>query len=449
MKNILASFTLEKKVIFFSLTALILMIAFTFLSYSNKLKIYAISNWISHSNNIKDKLSNLAAEINREAIDLHDFYYNNKEETRSEFLAHKKNLEVYLDKIQALTADNPSQQMNLKKLRSDIEGEDKLNDKRIMLNNKNDLLQIINHNNNYVTSIENQILNMNTTENNLLTLRLEKQKQSLDYAVFILIVRIFGEIILMTIFIILILKDIKKRKKVEEQLHQLNNQKDKLFSVISHDLRSPYTSLFGLTEYLETEADTLTKGEVKSIAKNLNIVVKNLFDTVDDLLQWSLIQLGKVTFVKNEVDINNIIENVKETLKLNSSRKEIQINYCPVPNLIFNTDERMLKSILRNLITNSIKFTNKGGQINITAELADNSLRVSVKDNGVGMSEEAIEKSLKPDEKYSTYGTEKEKGTGLGLIYCKDLVEKNNGSFQIKSEVNKGTEVSFTLCNVS
>ncbi len=367
----------------------------------------------------------------------------NKTEKRSEFLNHKKNLEIYLNKIQALTSDNPIQQKNLNRLRYIIENEK--DDKNILVNNKSDLLLFIKHNNEYVSTVENQILNMNNTENNLLTLRLEKQKQSLYNAIFILFVRIFGEILLIVIFVAILLRDIKKRRKTEEELQLLNLQKDKLFSIISHDLRSPYTSLFGLTEYLETEADTLTKDEIKSVAKNLNIVVKNLFNTVDDLLQWSLLQLGKVTFDKNVVEINDIIENVKETLTLNSSGKEIQINYCHVPNLIFKVDERMLESILRNLIINAIKFTNRGGHIDISAGIVNDNLKISIKDNGIGMNEDEVNQALASNVKYSTLGTEKERGTGLGLIYCKDLIEKNNGKFQIISEVGKGTEVTFTL----
>ena len=443
MLDILTKISLEKKIIIFSVIVLIMVVSFTLLSYTNKLKIYDISSWITHSNEVKDRLSNLAAEINREAIDLHDYYFINKTEKRSEFLNHKKNLEIYLNKIQALTSDNPIQQKNLNRLRYIIENEK--DDKNILVNNKSDLLLFIKHNNEYVSTVENQILNMNNTENNLLTLRLEKQKQSLYNAIFILFVRIFGEILLIVIFVAILLRDIKKRRKTEEELQLLNLQKDKLFSIISHDLRSPYTSLFGLTEYLETEADTLTKDEIKSVAKNLNIVVKNLFNTVDDLLQWSLLQLGKVTFDKNVVEINDIIENVKETLTLNSSGKEIQINYCHVPNLIFKVDERMLESILRNLIINAIKFTNRGGHIDISAGIVNDNLKISIKDNGIGMNEDEVNQALASNVKYSTLGTEKERGTGLGLIYCKDLIEKNNGKFQIISEVGKGTEVTFTL----
>lgn len=246
-----------------------------------------------------------------------------------------------------------------------------------------------------------------------------------------------------------------ERKKVEQEreelinkLKEINDFKDKLFSLISHDLRGPFNSLLGFSEILVSEFDILTEDEIKEYLNVIYESSKNLYGMTNNLLQFSRFQMGRIEFHPVAIEIAAIAAQALNMLKGNILKKQLNI-FSSIPNsYCVLGDEDMLNSILQNLISNAIKFTPRGGDIYITAKKqeSDNTkfIEVNVRDTGVGMESSLINK-LFTNNISSMPGTEKEYGTGLGLMITKDFIERQGGNISVNSEVNKGTIISFTI----
>jgi PAS domain S-box-containing protein len=247
-------------------------------------------------------------------------------------------------------------------------------------------------------------------------------------------------------------RNITERKQLELKiqnqnlaLNKLNSDKDRFLSILAHDLRSPFSSLLGLSELLSESIRDNDINENAEMASLLYECVQNIYRLLEDLLMWAKSQSGRIPFEPQEVNLNEIYIEILETLSHNASAKGISLN--PSSNLDLNifADANMLKTILRNLISNSIKFTNSGGQVNIYTEHNGSNITISVSDNGIGISSEVIGKLFDITQTHTTKGTADESGTGLGLFLCKDFVEKHGGKIWVNSEINKGTTFSFTI----
>ncbi len=241
----------------------------------------------------------------------------------------------------------------------------------------------------------------------------------------------------------------QERKELILKLSQLNTSKDKLFSLISHDLRSPFNSLLGFSEILTTEYDSLTHDEVKEYLNVIYEASKNLYGMTNNLLQYSRFQVGRIDFQPVEVNLTNLLKKNLNLLKGNAIRKEISLSADFKADVFVFADEDMLNSTVQNIISNSIKFTQRGGEVKIKTEVIPffdeaTHVKVTIEDNGIGMSRSELEKILS-EEIISTPGTEREYGTGLGLLIVKEFVEKNGGRIEVKSKINQGTSFSFTL----
>ncbi len=246
--------------------------------------------------------------------------------------------------------------------------------------------------------------------------------------------------------------DISERKAAEEavkkytiELEELNANKDKFFSIISHDLRSPFQGLLGLSNILVEEFDNLSVDEIKLFASNIHNSTKNLFNLLENLLQWSRIQTGKIDLKPVKADLQEEILYNINLLNGNASKKNIKLVNEINDTLLVYTDLNILNSTLQNLITNAIKFTNTGGEIRIRSEEAGENIEVTVCDTGIGISEEDMGKLFRIDTQHTTIGTDRESGTGLGLTICKELLEKQGGKIWVKSEVGKGSSFTFTI----
>lgn len=237
----------------------------------------------------------------------------------------------------------------------------------------------------------------------------------------------------------------KKLKEYTRELKELNRSKDKYFSIIAHDLRGPFTGLLGFSNLLKEEYDYLTRAEVKHYISLINSSSKNIYGLIENLLQWSRLQTGRLLFQPANINLNSIVDEVIMIYKTQAVAKYIDI-VKDIPNDIYvYADENMLKSILQNLVSNSIKFSEEGGKIILSAEENENKYTISVSDTGIGIHPEVIEKLFKIDFHYTTPGTRDEKGSGLGLILCKEFVEKHGSKIKVKSEQKIGTTVSFDL----
>ena len=240
----------------------------------------------------------------------------------------------------------------------------------------------------------------------------------------------------------------QEREKLIDNLSELNTSKDKLFSLISHDLRSPFNSLLGFSEILTGEYDSLTDDEIREYLNVIYEASQNLYGMTNNLLQYSRFQMGRIEFRAEKLDVEKVINNSIKLLKGNIVKKEINIFKDVEPGIYINADEDMLNSIIQNLLSNAIKFTDKGGDVSLSAKKIVNSdgkdeIEFTVEDKGTGISEVNMQKILK-GEMFSTPGTEREYGTGLGVVLVKDFIEKNNGTLKIESELYKGS--MFICC---
>jgi len=233
--------------------------------------------------------------------------------------------------------------------------------------------------------------------------------------------------------------------KYAEELKELNAVKDKFFSIISHDLRSPFHALLGVSEILTDESSALTIEEIRHLNSEMYKTLKNQFKLLENLLEWSRIQTGKMSYMPGKQELSFKVNEVINLLIGNALKKGIKILNDVHSGIYVNADENMVRTILHNLISNAIKFTNLRGQITIAATKKNNYVEIVVSDNGVGMSEDEINKLFKLDIQFTKPGTSKEPGTGLGLMLCKELIEKHGGKMRIESKVGSGSNFIFTL----
>ncbi|MGC3943929.1 MAG: tetratricopeptide repeat-containing sensor histidine kinase [Chryseolinea sp.] len=240
----------------------------------------------------------------------------------------------------------------------------------------------------------------------------------------------------------LLLQHQEEMEKRSEELERLNQVKDKFFSIISHDLRSPINALSGLLDLLDKGA--VSASELPKHIKELKARFNHTRTLLNNLLDWTLLQMDKLSVQAAKIDVYNIVEENIQLLTSVQSKDIRLINEVP-RNAIGFADSNTINLVIRNLITNAIKFTNDGGTVRIAAREKDAEWLVSVKDNGVGMNNEVLKMLFDKTSPYTTRGTANEKGTGLGLILCKEFVEKNAGRIWVESEEGVGSTFFFTL----
>lgn len=250
-----------------------------------------------------------------------------------------------------------------------------------------------------------------------------------------------------------IFHDISDRQRAEEEINRqnealrtLNSEKDHLFSIIAHDLRSPFTAILGLTEMISEEYDIMDASEMKGILKELHKSASNLYILLDNLLEWTMVRRNKKPFNPSRFLLSDII-NYSLQLQYESAKlKSIEIFVDVDDQLLVYADRNMLEVVLRNLLSNAVKFTHEGGRILVGAEPeGDNLIRVSVHDNGIGMPAEMLENMFSLSAKNNRKGTKGESSTGLGLLLCKEFVQKNGGELSVSSSEGKGSTFSFSV----
>jgi len=249
-----------------------------------------------------------------------------------------------------------------------------------------------------------------------------------------------------------LLEEMTERKKAEDHLAQINKQlalvnreKDKLFSIMAHDLRSPLGSMMKLSELLVDNFKDFDEEELAEITGTLHKSATQTFQLLNDLLDWSAVQMGRGESKKETFNIFDTINEVVALIEPESSSKQITIKVDSNPEHTAFADKFAIQTVLRNLLNNATKFTPEGGLISIDSVKDVNNLVLSVADNGTGMTKEKQKKIFRVDAVSSTPGTQGEKGSGFGLLLCKDLVEKNGGTIWLESEKGKGSTFSFTL----
>lgn len=247
-------------------------------------------------------------------------------------------------------------------------------------------------------------------------------------------------------------QDITKRKRNEEQvlryteeLKNLNASKDKFFSIISHDLRSPFNSLLGLTEFLTHSYDEMKPSDIKNSILNIYNSAQQVYNLILNLLEWSMLQSGRLKVEKSVIDLTELGMEIMNLYKESANNKKLDLVNNMNDSILIYADKYMIDTIVRNFVSNSIKFTNPGGKIIIKGMINGDNAEVSVTDTGIGINPEDQKNLFRIDEQTRRDGTANEKGTGLGLILCKEFAEKNGGVLWVESEEGKGSRFSVTL----
>ncbi len=230
-----------------------------------------------------------------------------------------------------------------------------------------------------------------------------------------------------------------------DKLQEANHTKDKFLSIIAHDLKNPFNAIVGFSDLLCSSYSDLDDETKLDIIKDIQHSAKLNFNLLEKMLEWAMSQSDHIPYKPQDLDLHSIINESSSFASYQASQKKIQIKNNTSENTFIFADENMLTSLLRNLISNAIKFTSENGEVQIKTEELDEEIKISIKDNGVGMSQDNIDKLFRTDTKVQTSGTSDEKGTGLGLLICKEFVDKHKGNIWVESELGSGSEFIMTF----
>lgn len=239
-----------------------------------------------------------------------------------------------------------------------------------------------------------------------------------------------------------LVQELEKSKKL---LNDANVAKDRFFSILAHDLRNPVSSLFSFTEYLNQHSTRITPENMLTYINAIHTTSKSLFDLLDELLLWGNLQSGRYHAEPKNIQLKIIAHSVINLLSANALRKEIQLTNEITDDCIAFADKSMIETAIRNLVSNALKFTPEKGSVIVSSKIIDNEIHVSIKDTGVGMRKEDMVRLFKIDDQFTMLGTNGEKGTGLGLVLCREMIEQNNGKIWVESEFGKGCNFTFAL----
>ncbi len=300
--------------------------------------------------------------------------------------------------------------------------------------------------------IRNIITEMQNNEFETLLQNSQRDEQSIFRGKAIIVAGIITELVIILLAISFISVDFKNRRLLEkellaknQQLQQMNAEKDKFFSIIAHDLKSPFNSIMGFSELLVERAAENDHEEIENYAAIILQSSERAMTLLENLMLWSRSQTGRIEYSPAHFELVTLINEVLSLLSDAARQKSITLKSDLPAYLTVFADKPMISTVLRNLITNAVKFTKPGGNILVMAKETGAELLVSVKDDGVGLSEDAREKLFRVGENYTTKGTGNEQGTGLGLILCKEFIDKHGGKIWAESEQQSGSTFSFSL----
>lgn len=431
-----------------SLCVLISVIIYSYICTKN---LFADFKWVQHTYLVQSKLENITTLVSetesakrgflitgqKEFLNLYQGY--RKEITHEIVLLEelKKNDQPQIEKILAL------ENLILQRLQSiDSLIAMKLKDEKLY---SEKYIAIINQGKFFMHQI--RILNqqINSEEDRLLKERERLAYKDLYITEMAIFISGFLSLVIICLVIFIFKKDIDRKNQIAKELRALDAQKNKFFSIISHDLRNPVNGVKQLLTFLKS--DNLPEEELKVIIKMIDESILKVSNLLEDLLKWGKLQMNKIEFKVEQFDLSLLVDESLNTLQQTAVLKNITIS-SKVPNAtMVQADKNMVQTVVRNLLSNSIKFTMRGGTIDLYISLKPGFIKLFIKDNGIGMSEDTMSKLFRIDVAQSLTGTDNETGTGLGLILCKEFVEKNGGKIELSSILDKGTTIAVTFPN--
>jgi signal transduction histidine kinase len=234
-------------------------------------------------------------------------------------------------------------------------------------------------------------------------------------------------------------------EKSENELKLLNASKNKFFSIIAHDLKNPFHTVMGYSYLLSKDYNNFTEEERRKFADDIHHSTNNIFRLLQNLLEWSRSQTGRLTFTPREIELKLVVDSSVSVLRSLADQKNIRIEMNFDDNLMLFADPQMIETVLRNLVNNAIKFTPENGLIQVAATQTDGQITICVKDSGIGISQEDAQTLFKIDSTVKRKGTNNEDGSGLGLILCREFIAKNNGTIWVSSAAGEGSSFFFTV----
>jgi two-component system sensor histidine kinase/response regulator len=248
-------------------------------------------------------------------------------------------------------------------------------------------------------------------------------------------------------------EEVQRRRQAEAALQEanlalskLNADKDKFLSIISHDLRGPFNIVLGNAQLLIKKMNSMSKPDIEDTTYSIYSGARAAYNLLENLLTWSHMQrAGGIEFRPEPIELRGLAHETLEVLEQTAAQKGIGVRNLIAPGMWVQADRPMLETVIRNLTSNALKFTPRGGQVTLAARANGTVVTVSVKDTGIGISPPDVAKLFRLDAQHTTLGTEKERGSGLGLIICKEMVEQNGGQIMVESELGTGTTVDFTV----
>lgn len=298
----------------------------------------------------------------------------------------------------------------------------------------------------YETEKKNQQIELLTKENEIQDLNIKNQK-TFNYA-------LIGFLILTALLAFVIWNRYQLKAKTSGllaeknmELEKLNATKDKLFALIAHDLKNPLSAFRSITQSLSGNLVNISKNDIEYFLEELNKSANNLYDLLQNLLNWAISQIDQLPFHPEEVALPPIVKENISLLSMNAKEKQIELVQDIQEDMIVFSDKNILRTVLRNLIGNAIKFTPENGKVSVSSSMSNGHTEIVVSDTGIGISPEDLEKLFKVEEDVSSIGEGEGKGTGLGLILCRELLEKQGGSITAKSELGKGSSFYISIPN--
>jgi len=454
--------SLENKITYGFILSLLILIIISIVSYQSIIRLSIDRRKTKQSQEVLTVLSTLNSIITEAETAQRGYIITGNEK----FLKRTNQTDLLIinlfQELKQLTSDNPSHQERIKNIKLLIDSRLRMIKYLATMRRSEGFEMVKNEIEKgkgmlLENEIRRHIENMQSAEH-IIQAKIEQESNyNTMFTKLVLIIGSLAAFLFFVLTLVIIRRGLVERKLAEseikrknEELQRLSSEKDKFFSIIAHDLRSPFTGFLGLSQRLVEELPELSMNETERIAGNLNDSAVATFRLLENLLEWSRMEQGLIPFNPDLIKLRPVIDNCLSTTWESAKNKDIEIE-CDVNDAqIVYADLNMIQTIIRNLVSNAIKFTKKDGNIYISAKpVLGKKIEISVKDSGVGMNKEIVEDLFKLHGNTSRFGTNGEPSTGLGLVLCKEFVEKHNGTIWAESEDGKGSTFYFTIPQTS